>query len=293
MEPRLSSKPAPHALDPGTAMGTVRLTIADLDRAQDFYARAIGLREVERSRDVARLGAEPGAPLLELVGRPDTTPRPRRATGLFHLAILVPSRAELARALKRVIDAGGSFTGASDHLVSEALYLDDPEGNGIELYRDRPREDWPRADGMLRMATDPLDVDSLMADLPGGPDEGMPQGTRMGHVHLQVADLAPAEAFYNGVLGFDVTVRGYPGALFLSAGGYHHHIGVNTWNSAGAPHPGPNARGLSHFDVVVPDGDELERVAGRIDAAGLASERSDGALLVADPSGNRVRLRAA
>ena len=293
MEPQTTSQPAAQSLDPRTAIGPVRLTVADLDRAQEFYERAIGLRHVERSGDVTRLGAEPGTPLLELIGRPDAPPRPPRATGLFHLAILVPSRPELARALERVVDAGFSFTGTSDHLVSEALYLNDPEGNGIELYRDRPREEWPRANGTIQMSTEPLDVDALMAELPPGPDGGMPPGTRMGHVHLQVADLEPAEAFYHGVLGFDVTVRGYPGALFLSAGGYHHHIGLNTWNSAGAPQPELGSRGLSRFEVVLPDGDELERVAVQVDAAGLRSERSDGGLLVADPSGNRVLLRSA
>ncbi|MGI8597046.1 MAG: VOC family protein [Thermoleophilaceae bacterium] len=170
--------------------------------------------------------------------RSQAPPPPRWSSGLFHLALLVPSRAELARAVRRVTGAGGRFTGASDHLVSEALYLNDPEGNGIEIYRDRPREEWEHTGGEVRMSTLALDLDAVMAELPAGdgPD-GMPPGTVMGHVHLSVADLAETESFYADVLGFDVTVRSYPGALFLSAGGYHHHVGANTWTSAGVPAP--------------------------------------------------------
>ena len=184
MSTQASSQTETQAIDPGTAIGAVRLTVSDLDRAQDFYERAIGLRSVERSGEVARLGVEPGRPLIQLVASQDAPPRPRRSTGLFHLAVLVPSRAELARALRRVIEAGGSFSGASDHLVSEALYLNDPEGNGIEIYRDRPREEWGRANGELQMTTLPLDLDSLMTELPEDEDRGMPAGTTMGHVHL-------------------------------------------------------------------------------------------------------------
>jgi catechol 2,3-dioxygenase len=293
MEAKTTEANQSQAIDPGTAIGAVRLTVAEVDRAQDFYERAIGLREVERSGDVARLGVEPGQPLLELVGDPAAPPPPRRSTGLFHLAVLVPSRPQLARSLRRATRAGASFSGASDHLVSEALYLNDPEGNGIEIYRDRPRQEWPRVDGTIQMSTEPLDLDDVMAELPDGGDPGMPAGTRIGHVHLKVADLDQAEAFYNGVLGFEVMVRGYPGALFVAAGGYHHHIGLNTWSSAGAPAPGAGSRGLRWFEVVLPGADELARVAGRIDAAGIESERIDGGLLVADPSRNRVLLRAA
>src|SRR5262249_17342915 len=155
--------------------------------------------------------------------------------------------AELARALERVARAGWAFTGASDHLVSEALYLRDPEGNGIEIYRDRPRDEWRRVDGDIEMATLPLDLAGLMAEAPEDPEAGMPAGPRRGHVHLQVADLVAAEAFSHGVLGFDVTVRSSPGALFLSAGGYHHHVGLNTWAGEGIPAPPPGARGLRSF----------------------------------------------
>jgi catechol 2,3-dioxygenase len=279
------------SIDPRTHMGAVRLTVADLDRTRAFYLRALGLSELEAGDGVVRLGAASGPALVELEARRGAPERPRRSTGLFHLAVLVPGRAELARSLRRVLDAGAAFTGASDHLVSEALYLDDPEGNGIEIYRDRPREEWERDGGDLRMATLPLDVEGVIAAMPASPDEGMPEGTTMGHVHLQVRDVPEAEAFWSGVVGFDPTVRGYPGALFVSAGGYHHHLGLNTWGTAGAPPPPEGARGLARFEVVVPDRDELERIAARAGAAGHGARAGDEGLALRDPSGNRVLLR--
>jgi catechol 2,3-dioxygenase len=249
-----------------------------------FYEQAIGLTPIAREGSVARLGAD-GSTLVELVGDPDAPLRPRHSTGLFHTAFLVPSRRELARAVRRVVDAGWSFTGTSDHLVSEALYLDDPEGNGIEIYRDRPREDWPRNGDELRMATLPLDLDAVMAELDA--ERPTADGAIVGHVHLQVAEIPATEAFYAGGLGLDVTVRGYPGAIFLSSGGYHHHIGANTWGSAGASAPPAGTRGLRRYTIVVPDAAELARVAERIGGA------ADGAIDVVDPSGNAIRIVAA
>jgi catechol 2,3-dioxygenase len=280
-------------IDPRTRVGTVRLIVADLAGARGFYERALGLRELGGDGETARLGAGAG-PLVELIGRPDAPPRPSRSTGLFHFAILVPSRVELARALHRLADAGWPLSGASDHLVSEALYLRDPEGNGIEIYRDRPRERW-YADGMVRMATLALDLDALAAE-PGAAKpgaDGMAPATRVGHVHLQVAELADAEAFYRGGLGFEVTVRDYPGALFFSAGGYHHHVGANTWGSRGAPPPPAGSAGLSSFDVVLPDAAELERVAARARDAGAAAQPVADGIRIDDPSGNGLILTTA
>jgi catechol 2,3-dioxygenase len=237
------------------------------------------------------MGPAGGPVLVELEGRPDAPERPRRSTGLFHLAVLVPCRPELARALRRVLEAGASFTGASDHLVSEALYLDDPEGNGIEIYRDRPRGEWSMEGGELRMATLPLDVEGVVGEMPAGPDGGMPRETRMGHVHLQVRDIPEAEAFWSGVVGFEPTVRSYPGALFVSAGGYHHHVGLNTWGTAGAPPPPEGARGLASLEVVVPGAAEVDRIEERARAAGADAERDGGGLRLRDPSGNRVLVR--
>ncbi len=277
-----------------TALGAITLTVADLEAVQAYYEHTVGLCTLERSGNRVRLGTSPAGPtLVELVGAPDAPPRPPATTGLFHLALLVASRVELARAVRRVVGSGSSLTGASDHLVSEALYLRDPEGNGIEIYRDRPREEWRRVGGELAMATEPLDLDGVMSELAADEDDdAMAAGTVLGHVHLQVADIAEAEAFYAGVLGFDVIMRSYPGALFVSAGGYHHHIGLNTWAGAGAPPPPAGARGLRWFDVVLGDDAALDRVAERLRGAQIAIEHEDGAVLTADPSGNRLRLRA-
>ncbi len=251
------------ALPVDTRIGAVRLRVADLDRVRSFYERTIGLSEVEgRNGDIVALGAG-GKPLIELVHDPDAPPRPPGTTGLFHLAILVPDRHELARALKRLADNETRLTGAADHLVSEALYLDDPEGNGIEIYRDRPREEWKTEEGELAMATLPLDLRSVVEEL-SGPDDGSPQmadGTTIGHVHLEVAQVDAAEEFWVGEIGLDVTVRGYPGALFVSAGGYHHHIGLNTWASEGGAPPPPGSRGLVHFELEVPGADGQEEKA--------------------------------
>jgi catechol 2,3-dioxygenase len=288
---------APVSLPAATALGPVSLTVADLAGVARFYERALGLSVLERDGDVVRLGAAGDDVLVELVGRPDAFPRAPRSAGLFHLAILFPERIELARALRRLVGAGWRLSGASDHLVSDALYTADPEGNGIELYRDRPREQWRRQpNGELEMATLPLDLDDLMAELRDGdePDAGAPHGTRIGHVHLQVSELAPAERFYERALGFDVTVRSYPGALFLAAGGYHHHVGANTWSSAGGPPADPATRGLRHFTVELPAAGDVARVADRLAGAGFEMREHDGGgTLATDPFAIGVLLRAA
>lgn len=281
-------------ISPDTSIGKVRLRVADIDALAAFYERVVGLRAVERENGLARLGPEDGEPLVELLSAPDAERRPRFSTGLFHLAILVPDRAELARSLARVTGAGWRLTGASDHLVSEALYLQDPEGNGIEIYRDRPRDQWDRDPrlGELRMATLPLDLEDVLGE-PGSREEagagGMPAGTTMGHVHLQVADIPAAEGFYNGVVGLDVTVRSYPQALFLAAGGYHHHLGVNTWQTQGAPAPPEGALGLDRWELVLPSEGERDAAADRLAAAGDTVAEDDG-VLATDPSGIRLLL---
>ena len=281
-------------ISPDTSIGKVRLLVADLDDLTTFYERVVGLQAVERGGDVTRLGASDGEPLIELVGAPDAPRAPTFSTGLIHLAILVPDRAELARSLQRVAGAGWRLTGASDHLVSEALYLQDPEGNGIEIYRDRPREEWRRNDEEVAMATLPLDLEGVLGELDPseGPANGMPGDTTMGHVHLQVADIPAAEGFYNRALGLDVMVRSYPGALFLAAGGYHHHVGLNTWQSQGAPPPPDGALGLDRYELVLPNAEERDSAADRLAEAGTDPERLDEGVLATDPSGNRVLLTA-
>jgi catechol 2,3-dioxygenase len=257
-------------------IGRVALTVRDLAAVRDFYERVVGLSVLEAEDGRAVLGAGELS-LVELIEDRDAPPRPARTTGLFHLAVLVPDRVELARSLRRLVEARWPLQGASDHLVSEALYLADPEGNGIEIYRDRPREDWRRDGDEIAMATLPLDLNDVLAELAldtgtGDTDLGAPSGTRIGHVHLNVADIPDGERFYSGQLGLDVTARSYPGALFLSAGGYHHHVGLNTWRGEGAPSPPPGALGLRWFELTPP----------------AATATGD----VADPSGNVVHLGA-
>jgi catechol 2,3-dioxygenase len=233
--------------------------------------------------------------ILWLTGDPDAPLRPHGTTGLFHFAVLVPTRADLGEALRRVVENGWRFTGASDHLVSEALYLNDPEGNGIEIYRDRPRDEWPRdGEGVIQMATLPLDLEGVLGEVDGAQHVPpvMPAGTHIGHMHLQVANLHDAESFYANTLGFEVMVRTYPGALFVSAGGYHHHIGLNTWESAGGSPPPEGSTGLRSFEVVLPSSEDAERVAARARDAGAEVSTSDGTAIVLDPWRDAVLLTA-
>jgi len=286
------------AIGAGTAIGTVRLTVRDLDRSRQFYEQLVGLVAEDGVGGTLRLRSGSGGPvLLELRADSAAPGRDPRLTGLFHFAILVPTRRALAVSLLRLVQGRWPLSGASDHLVSEALYLNDPDGNGIEIYRDRARSDWGYDHaGQLQMATLPLDLDDLVAELDEAPadperDRSVPAATRIGHIHLQVSELREIEAFYNGVLGFDVTVRSYPGALFVSAGGYHHHIGLNTWHSRGAAAPPPGAVGLSSYEVRLEDQRALDEVLQRVAAAGLATEAAPGGgTLVRDPSGNAVML---
>jgi catechol 2,3-dioxygenase len=280
------------AIDPATAIGTVRLTVADLGRSRSFYESALGLLAFDLKDGGLALGLPGAHPLIELHGDSSAPRLDRHATGLYHLAVLVPTRLDLALALARLAQAHWPLDGASDHLVSEALYLSDPDGNGIEVYRDRPRDQWRRHAGSLEMATLPLDLRNLLGELTGtgSPPPTVPGGTRIGHVHLQVADVSQAEAFYHGVLGFDVMVRGYPGALFVSAGGYHHHIGLNTWHSAGGSPPAPGSIGLRSFEVQLPGAVELDQLLGRVRESGLKIESAPRGAVVRDPSGNAVVL---
>lgn len=287
----------PESIHPDTSIGEVHLTISNMDRSLDFYQKILGFKLQRQDGDTATLGAsnsDDTAPkLLVLTERPDAQ-RTRGTTGLYHYAVLVPSRLDLAHSLQRIMQTRTPVQGFADHLVSEAIYLPDPDGNGIEIYRDRPREEWKFNGDHPRMGTDPLDVDGVLAEL-SEQDQvwtGLHPYTVMGHMHLHVADITAAEKFYHGVLGFDQMMRIESSASFLSAGGYHHHLGVNTWAGVGAAAAPPNSIGLRHFVIRLPDTTELKRVADRVRQADLKLEETETGLLVRDPSENSVVLTA-
>ena len=269
-----------------TTVGPVHLTVADLDRSLAYYTDSIGLQVLARDGSRAELGAG-GETLLVLYEEPGAEPV-HGHTGLFHFAILLPDRLDLARWLAHAAQSHVPLSGASDHLVSEALYLRDPDGHGIEIYRDRPRAEWPRDGEGVRMATLPLDLDAILGSLdePRTSYPGMPAGARMGHVHLHVRDVDEAERFYGDVLGFDLMAHLGDQATFLSAGGYHHHVGGNTWAGHGASPPPPASAALRYATIVLPDAEERDRVADRVRASGQDPEPFDGGVMVRDPSQN-------
>ena len=286
--------PAP-SIHPDTTLGSAHLIVSNLDQSTHFYTEVLGFTLREQQGNTVTLAAGDSAPWLLLTAPPDAQPRPPHTTGLYHVALLTPSRAALARSLRRLVEMNYPLQGAADHLVSEALYLADPDGNGIEIYRDRPRDTWRLANGQVVMATNHLDLRALLNEglADDRPWSSLDSQTRIGHMHLQVADLQAAVDFYTGVLGFDLTARYGPGAAFVSAGGYHHHIALNTWESLGGSPPPSDAVGLRSFTVVLPNAGELARVTERLRAAGIAYEEQDGEALVRDPSHNALRLRAA
>lgn len=265
-------------------MGRVALRVNDLDRLAAFYRRVVGVQSVEREDGRATLRAGDDA-LVELIEAPEAPERPRAAAGLFHVAVRVPDRDALADALARV-RSEWTLEGAADHDASEALYLTDPEGNGIELYRDRPREEWPRRDdGRVDIGTAPLDVEALAG---GDADAGLRPETDVGHVHLEVSTLAPSRAFYVDAVGFEVSGTYDDDAAFLAAGGYHHHLAINTWN--GRTEPVGEHRGLTRFEVVVPDADALAATRERLADHSVAVERRDAELRIEDPDGIELRI---
>jgi len=269
-----------------TRVTEVALTVADLGRQVRFYTMVLGLDEVDEPPGSVLLGVGDDA-FLRLDERPGAAPAPG-ATGLFHFAILYPTRGDLASVANRLAGLGHPLQGAADHLVSEAVYLADPEGNGIEVYRDRPRADWPVANRQVQMATDPLDFRGLLAEAADPETWRIPPGTRLGHVHLRVDDIAPAERFYVEQLGFDLTTRYGRQASFFSAGGYHHHVAVNTWQTRGAAPPPEGARGLAWYRIEVPSAAALEAARASLESAGVKVEDEDGALRMKDPAGNGV-----
>jgi catechol 2,3-dioxygenase len=275
-------------LDPLTELGFVSLTVSDLRRSVEFYQRSLGFKLHGKDGVTAYLGTG-GRDLLIVTEHPGAVKFPR-TTGLYHFAILTPSRKELGHVLHNLIETETPLQGGADHLVSEAIYLADPDGNGIEIYRDRPRQEWEYDNGTLIMGTDPLDFKGILAEPDGDSASwiGLNPETRLGHMHLHVADLREAADFYEKVLGFDLQLYYGASAAFLSAGGYHHHIGINTWNGAGVPPPPPDSIGLRYFSVQLTSQTEVERLIERLDRAEAPYENGEKGLLVRDPSQNGV-----
>jgi catechol 2,3-dioxygenase len=275
-----------------TRIGMVSLSVADLARSLTYYRQVIGLRVIKQLPGEAVLGAG-DFPLLSLFELPGADRAPN-STGLYHFALLVPSRFELARTLQNLVENHAMFVGFADHHVSEAIYLTDPDGHGIEIYRDRPREQWRDPDGNFFMTTEPLDVRAVMAELaPGAPPwGGIHDQTTMGHIHLHVDDIPRARFFYQDVLGFEV-MAALHSAEFLSAGGYHHHIGVNIWNGIGAPPPPHDSLRLLGYEILLPDGMALQKISENLDRNGMVYQRSGSSLVLEDPASNPVTLRQA
>ncbi len=276
------------ALPTGTRLGAVHLTVTDLDRSIAFYVDVLGLRLQGRDDSLARLGDDHDEALV-LVADPNARPAGRHA-GLFHVALLYPSRLELARAALRLSTSGTPIEGASDHGTHEAIYLPDPDGNGIELAADRPREQWPPLDELMQAGgPHPLDLDGLFALVEGEtPTAQAAEGLRVGHVHLHVNDLEAATAFYRDLLGFDVMMA-LPHAVFVAFNGYHHHVGFNVWRGRGIPGVPSDAVGMRQLTLEVPE-PGLNDLLGRLDVAGVASAPAERGTLVHDPSGNGVLL---
>jgi catechol 2,3-dioxygenase len=279
------------SIHPDTQIGLVALNVADLRRSLEFYTQVLGFTIVDRAERAAVLGPLDSRPLLALRELPGATPKPREATGLYHFAVLLPSRGDLGRAVQRLNEFNHPIREFEDHLVSESAYLADPDGNGIEIYRDRPRAEWPTKDGRVTMGSEPIDVPQLLADgaVGGKTWDGLPPGTRIGHLHLQVANIQQADAFYRGVLGFNLIVN-MQTALFVSAGGYHHHLGMNVWYSHDGPLPPPNSAGLLAATIQFANDAARDEVVGRLSAAGLATRQHKDAVVVQDPWGNLLLL---
>jgi catechol 2,3-dioxygenase len=272
---------------PITFVREVSINVMNLDEAITFYQDIIGFQVLEQAERKAVLTADGKTPLLTLEQPTDVIAKEGKTSGLYHFALLLPTRADLSVFLRHLLHTKYRF-GASDHYVSEALYITDPDGNGIEVYWDRPSSEWTWSNGEVAMATEPLDGESLLAES-DAEWSGLPAGTLMGHIHLHVADLQKTDEFYMKGLGFTVVNR-YGGALFTSTGGYHHHIGLNTWNGVGAPTPKKNSVGLNWYTLVFADEEARNKVIEQLQQIGAVVTQEDDFYVTADPSGNEIHL---
>ena len=287
---RRGIRPTGYRLPESTHLGRVRLQVADLERSLVFYEKILGMRVIRRTADSVSLGPYgEDREIVHLRQLSSARPVPKRGLlGLYHFAILLPDRAALGRFVAHLSEIG-VYAGMSDHFVSEAVYLTDPDGLGIEVYADRPRDAWRYDERQLYMTTNHLDVGDLVAAARGEPWTGMPAGTVLGHVHLYVDDIDAAAAFYHDALGFDKVVWSYPGALFLSAGGYHHHLGTNTW-AKGAPRATNADARLLEWEIIVPTRKDAEEAARNVKAAGYDARPENGEWVLTDPWGTSLRL---
>jgi catechol 2,3-dioxygenase len=272
-------------------IGKVMLTVNDLAGVSDFYQKVLGLVVIHRADNTVLLGAG-GSAFLELVGDPQAPRSSPREAGLFHTAFLLPSRLDLGSWINHAAANRIAIQGASDHAVSEALYLSDPEGNGIEIYVDRPSSQWPFEGTTVRMVTDPLDMDSLRAAAADSPWQGAPAGTVIGHVHLQVGATAQADAFYAEAFGLDIMAR-YPGASFYGSGGYHHRLAGNIWNSRNAGPRAAGSTGLREVELLASDAATYNTVVARLVSAGVETETRASGVVVQDPWGTSLSQRQA
>jgi catechol 2,3-dioxygenase len=274
---------------PNTYVANVTIKVTDLARSLSFYKEVIGFDVLEQSGRRAVLTADGKAPLLTIIQPEGVQAKQERTTGLYHFAILLPSRKELGKSLHHLLSSNIQL-GSGDHEVSEALYLSDPDGNGIEIYRDRPSSGWVWEGDQVRMGTEPVDARVVLAESGDEPWSGLPADTVMGHIHLHVNDLKAAEAFYHDGLGFDVVTRYGGQAIFMSTGSYHHHIGLNTWNGTGAPRPAEDQVGLEAYTLVYPSQAALEKAAANLRTIGARADESEGGFLTEDPAGNKIKL---
>ncbi|MBW8348586.1 VOC family protein [Bacillus sp. IITD106] len=266
------------------------LTVQNLERIVDFYEKVLGFKVIERTNEKASMSADGETALLLLEQRKDATPRNPRAAGLYHIAFLLPYRSDLADIVQYFIQTRYPLQGASDHHVSEALYLADPEGNGIEIYTDRDSEKWEWQGQQVYMTTEPLDVENLLREATEAGWKGMPEKTIIGHIHLQVAELQKTQEFYYDGLGFDLILRYGSQALFMSKNKYHHHIGLNTWNSRGVPAPSENSTGLKYFTIGLPNNDEKEKIIQQLQKINASFSEGHGKIITKDPSGINIVL---
>ncbi|KAB8129871.1 VOC family protein [Gracilibacillus oryzae] len=274
---------------PNTFVSHVKLKVQDLNRSIQFYQQIVGFDILEKTDTTAKLTADGKTSLLSLEQPEDSLPKQARTTGLYHFAILLPTRSNLADFVFHAVNQGIQL-GSSDHLVSEALYFNDPDGNGIEVYADRDPSTWKWNGDQIAMAVDPLDYEDLVKE--GHPNawRGLPENTVMGHIHLHVAELDKTHDFYTAGLGFDVVSRFGNQALFISTGKYHHHIGLNTWNGVGAPQPSANSAGLDYFELTYKDRKSLDQAFERLKTLGVSVQEESDQAIVTDPAGNKIRL---